>query len=75
MKPKLPEPVTKRALLPSFGYGPGTPRITEHVYVRTEECYLPSPDGKCFEFIFKCQATGAERRWGTYEEEEIDDGN
>ncbi len=69
-KPRLPVPVTKEALLPSFGYGPGTPRITKHTYSRTMECILPSPDGDAYEFLFKCSETGAERRWGTYHDPE-----
>jgi hypothetical protein len=63
-KSRLPEPETKAALLPSMGYGPGRPRITEHVYSRTVECVLPD-DGDAYEFLFKCKVTGTERRWGT----------
>lgn len=66
---KLPVPVTKTALLPSFGYGGITPRITRHTYSRTVECMLPG-DGEAYEFLFRCEETGVERRWGTYEEEE-----
>lgn len=62
-KSKMPEPETRRALLPSYGYGPGTPRITEHVYSRTVECYIPD-EGDCYEFLYKCSETGTERRWG-----------
>jgi len=69
-KPKLPVPETKEALLPSFGYGPGYPRITRHVYSRTMECTLPSPDGDAYEFLYRCSETGVERRWGTQEREE-----
>jgi hypothetical protein len=67
-KPPIPE--TKVALLPSFGYGPGVPRITKHVYSRTLECVLPAPDGDAFEYLYKCTETGVERRWGTYERDE-----
>lgn len=66
---KIPEPVTKTALLPSFGYGPGTPRVTEHEYSRTVECFLPE-DGEAYEFLFRCKETGVERRWGTWFEED-----
>lgn len=66
MKNKLPQPETLIAKLPSFGYGPGTPRWTEHKYVKTLECTLPG-DGDAYEFIFACSVTGAERRWGTAE--------
>ncbi len=71
IKMSLPVPETKTALLPSFGYGPGHPRITRHTNSRTLECTLPSPDGSAFEFMYKCSETGVERRWGTYEREEI----
>jgi hypothetical protein len=71
MSQKLPEPVTRSALLPSFGFGPGMPRITKHLYSRTLECTLPGQDGTCYEFMFKCEETGVERRWGTYADEEI----
>lgn len=71
-KPKLPVPSTKEALLPSFGYGPGWPRITKHKYSRTLECTLPD-DGDAYEFMFKCQETGVERRWGTCGREDEED--
>lgn len=64
-KLKGPKPETLTALLPSFGYGPGRPRITVHTYVDTRECVLPTPDGEAWEFVFKCSETGVERRWGT----------
>ncbi len=64
-KSKLPEPQTKRALLPSHGYPPGRPVITEHTYSRTVECTIPG-DGDAYEFLFKCKVTGEERRWGTW---------
>lgn len=70
-KSKLPVPETKTALLPSFGYGPGLPRVTRHTYTRTLECNLPSPDGDAYEFMYQCEETGAERRWGTCEREEM----
>ncbi len=70
-KSKMPVPVTKVALLPSFGYGPGLPRVTEHTYSQTLECTLPGGDGDCFEFMYKCSETGVERRWGTWYDEEI----
>lgn len=69
-KPKLPVPITKEALLPSHGYGPGWPRVTKHKYSRTLECTLPSPDGEAYEFLFKCSETGVERRWGTWERDD-----
>jgi len=70
-KSRLPTPTTKVALLPSFGYGPGlVPRITKHTYSRTMECILPSPDGNAYEFLFRCEETGVERRWGTEDREE-----
>lgn len=68
-KSKLPEPETKSAFLPSFGYGPGTPRITKHTYSRTMECVVPD-DGECYEFLYKCSETGVERRWGYCGKEE-----
>lgn len=71
MSRKPPKPEVTEALLPSFGYGPGVPRITKHKYVRTMECNLPSPDGEAWEHIFSCQETGAERRWGTEDREPI----
>lgn len=69
MKAKMPEPETKEALLPSFGYGPGLPRITRHVFTRALECHLPG-EGEAWEFLYKCEETGVERRWGTWFEEE-----
>jgi hypothetical protein len=69
-KPILPAPQTKVAWLPSFGYGPGTPRVTLHSYSRTLETYLPG-DGDAYEIMFKCSETGVERRWGTIDREEI----
>lgn len=69
-KPNYPVPQTKVALLPSFGYGPGTPRVTLHTYSRTLECVLPG-DGDAFEVMFRCSITGVERRWGTIDREEI----
>lgn len=63
-KSKLPEPDTKTALLPSHGYGPGRPVITPHTYTRTRECNLPE-DGPALEYLYKCEVTGVERRWGT----------
>ena len=65
MSTRLPKPETLIALLPSFGYGPGKPVITKHVYSRTLECNLPSPDGEAYEFEYTCTVTGAARRWGT----------
>jgi hypothetical protein len=62
---KPPKPETLRAILPSFGSGPGRPTWTEHKYVETRECMLPSPDGAAWEFIFVCEVTKVERRWGT----------
>lgn len=61
---KGPKPETINALLPSFGYGPGVPRITKHFWVETRKCDLPG-DGDAWEFIFKCSETGVCRRWGT----------
>lgn len=58
-------------MLPSYGYGPGMARVTLHKYSRTMECTLPSPDGDCWEHLFRCSETGVERRWGTSEKEEI----
>lgn len=46
-------------------------RVTLHKYSRTMECTLPSPDGDCWEHLFRCSETGVERRWGTSEKEEI----
>lgn len=59
-----PAPITKTALLPSVGYGPGVPRITKHTWVATRKTRLPG-DGEAWEFIFRCAETGADRRWGT----------
>lgn len=64
---KTPEPETKEAVLPSFGYGPGRPRWTKHKYVKTLECTLPGEDGVAYEFIYRCSETGVERRWGTFD--------
>ncbi len=68
---KYPKPETLTAILPSFGYGPGRPHWTEHKYVETRECTLPSPDGAAYEFIFVCTETNIERRWGTEGREEV----
>lgn len=72
---KLPEPQTKTALLPSFGYGPGSTKITRHIYSRSVECTIPgNPEagtvtGPGVEFLFRCSVTNAERRWGVAEVE------
>lgn len=67
-KSRLPEPETKTAILPSFGYGPGKPVWTRHTYSRSVECFLPD-DGEAIEHLFKCEVTGVERRWGIHWDE------
>lgn len=69
-KIKPPVPETKIARLPSFGYGAGLPRWTIHKYVKTMECNLPGPDGEAWEFVYRCEETGAERRWGVVDKDE-----
>ncbi len=58
---KRPEPETTRAKL----YCESLREFTQHAFVEARPCVLPSPDGAAWEFIFKCEVTGAERRWGT----------
>lgn len=63
MKP--PKPETLRAVLPSFGYPPGgRPRWTEHHFVEAREALVGGPNPDAWEFVFECEETGAERRWG-----------
>ena len=63
MKP--PKPETLRAILPSFGYEPGgRPTWTDHHYVETRESSVAGPNGEAWEFIYECEVTGVERRWG-----------
>ncbi len=69
-KNKPPVPETLTAWLPSFGYGPGQPRVTLHKYVRTMECNLPGPDPEAYSFEYRCTETGAERRWGVVSRDE-----
>lgn len=72
---KLPEPQTKVALLPSFGYGPGSPKITRHIYSRSVECTIPgdpeagTTTGPGVEFLYRCSVTNVERRWGVVDAE------
>jgi hypothetical protein len=61
---KPPKPQTLTAILPSFGSGAGRPRCTLHKYIATRECSVAGPDGDAWEFIYECQETGVERRWG-----------
>lgn len=60
----LPIPTTTEVLLPSAGIN----RATRHMYSHTEEVPFTDergkPDGTAHAFVFKCQATGALRRWG-----------
>lgn len=64
-------PETKYAWLTSYGYGPGLPRWTRHKYVKMLECTLPGEEGEIYELVYRCEETGAERRWGTYAPDEI----
>ena len=63
-----PRPDTTTALLESGGYT--HKRATVHTYVDTRECEVevPRTEGTAkqpaWEFIFKCNETGVERRWG-----------
>lgn len=58
----VPKPVTKRPILLSAGYSLPTP--TRHRWIATRACTLPGPDGAAWEFVFVCETTGAERRYG-----------
>ncbi len=73
-KSRPPEPDTLEAILPSFGYGPGTPRWTRHKFVGAVECHLPN-DGECWELLYQCQETGVKRRWGTWFDNEEEEAN
>jgi hypothetical protein len=66
VKPPIPE--TKSPRLPSAGYR--DERYTQHVYLETRPTMLPGPAGAAWEFVFVCQETGAERRWGVCERDQ-----
>jgi hypothetical protein len=59
MAKRLPEPVTKNAILRN-ARGEWTP----HVYTRSRVVQGTSGQPVGVEFLFKCEHTGAERRWG-----------
>lgn len=64
----VPQPKSKRAKLMSAGCR----RPTWHIYVATMECTVPRVGGANgevlggpgWEFLFECEETGAQRRWG-----------
>ena len=56
---KTPRPITRAALLPN-----AEGKITKHLYVDTRECTVPGDKGDAWEHLYKCQETGAIRRWG-----------
>lgn len=67
----LPKPTTLNAHLPSSGYRDG--RSTLHTFVTTRECEV---DGPAYEFVYKCNETGSERRWGVVDRFEFEsEGN
>lgn len=59
----FPKPDTRTALLESAGLTHST--ITRHNYVETRLTEISGPGGQAYEFIFECQETSMQRRWGT----------
>lgn len=73
MTKDLPKPATRTAFLVSTGITIPTP--TKHKYVETRECELLGPGGgPAYEFVFECQETGMQRRWGNADVLEATDG-
>jgi hypothetical protein len=65
-----PRPERFTVCIPSNGYG--SPRATRHKYVATRETTFEGPHGgPAYEFIFRCEETGEERRYG-YQMREAD---
>jgi hypothetical protein len=64
MDKSLPKPATREAILISAGLTIPTP--TKHRFVDSRLCELPGPGGgRAIEFIYECQETLMQRRWGT----------
>jgi hypothetical protein len=57
----IPEPETKKAMLPTEG--PGPRRATRHTYERTEVVHDLGGHAS-YAHLFKCEETGVLRRWG-----------
>lgn len=54
----------------------GNRQWTPHTYSHAEEVpftdYRGKPDGSVLAFIYRCDITGALRRWGNFEEKIVD---
>lgn len=56
----VPKPQTLTAILPSSGFP--YPKPTFHRFVETRKCVIGKNNS--YEFVFMCEETLAERRWG-----------
>ena len=60
----LPKPATRSAFLISAGLS--EPTFTKHKYVETRLTELAGVGGgPAYEFVFECEETSMQRRWGT----------
>lgn len=63
-----PVPERRSVIIPSRGY-PLSNKPTHHLYLETRECIIPGPHPESWEFIFRCQETAEERRFGVIDRE------